>query len=144
MKIQPITLRDANAYVEANHRHRANVTGCRFCIGLYESGELVGVAICGRPVGRHLDNGLTLEINRVCTNGIYNGCSKLYGACVRIAREMGYTKVITYTLESENGASLRASNFKFDGVAGGTHWTGGRKHGNDTPDEMKKRWVYEL
>lgn len=57
---------------------------------------------------------------------------------------MGYKKIITYILESENGASLKASNFQCDGVAGGTHWTGERNKGQDIPREMKTRWSKEL
>ena len=106
--------------------------------------EIVGVAICGRPVSRHLDDGKTLEINRLCTNGYKNACSRLYGACVRITKEMGYKKVITYILESENGASLKASNFICEGVAGGKIWTGSRCRDNGVPKEMKQRWVKNL
>ena len=105
---------------------------------------LHGVAICGRPVSRHLDDGTVCEITRVCTDGTKNACSMLYGACCRIAKNMGYDKAITYTLESENGASLKASNFTSEGVCGGTHWTGTRNRGQDIPSEMKIRWVKEL
>lgn len=142
MKIMPITLKAANEYVAQNHRHHKPATGCKFCIGCKDGGHLVGVAICGRPVSRHLDNGITLEINRLCTDGTRNACSMLYGACVRIARDMGYEKVITYILASENGASLKAANFICEGEAGGTIWTGSRKRDNGVPQEMKKRYVY--
>ena len=144
MKIIPITLKAANEYVAENHRHHKPVTGCKFCIGCQDGEQLVGVAICGRPVSRHLDNGKTLEINRLCTNGKRNACSKLYGACVRIARDMGYEKVITYILESENGASLKASNFICEGKAGGTIWTGSRKHDNGAPQQLKQRYVFNI
>lgn len=101
-----------------------------------------GVAICGRPVSRYLDDGLTLEINRLCTDGTYNACSILYGACARIAKDMGYKKVITYILKSENGASLKASNFVCEGEAGGEVWTGKRSgRDNGVPHEKKTRWV---
>lgn len=100
---------------------------------------MIGCAICGRPVSRHLDDGLTCEINRLCTDGTYNACSMLYGACCRVAKAMGYKLIITYILESENGASLKASNFNCDGVAGGTHWTGARNRGQNIPEEMKIR-----
>ena len=100
--------------------------------------------MCGRPVARYYDDGITLEINRVCTNGKRNACSMLYGACCRIAKEMGYTKVITYTLASEDGASLKASNFKCEGIAGGVKWTGSRDRGQNIPHELKKRWVKEV
>lgn len=103
---------------------------------------MCGVAICGRPVSRYLDDGQTLEINRLCTDGTYNACSILYGACARIAKDMGYKKVITYILESENGASLKASNFVCEGEAGGEVWTGKRSgRDNGVPKEKKTRWV---
>lgn len=144
MKIVPISMKEANEYVTACHRHHKAVRGCKFCIGVTNCDKLVGVAICGRPVSRHLDDGLTLEINRCCTDGTRNACSMLYGACVRIAKSMGYEKVITYTLRSENGASLKASNFKYDGIAGGEIWTGSRKRDNGVPKELKNRWVYQI
>lgn len=144
-KIIPITLKQANEYVTAYHRHHGAVVGCKFSIGLQDNGDkLIGVAICGRPVSRHLDDGKTLEINRLCTDGTMNACSMLYGACVRIAKEMGYDKVITYILESENGASLKASNFTCEGEAGGKMWTGSRKRDNGVPQELKTRWVKYL
>lgn len=142
IKICPITLKVANAFVTEHHRHHDSVTGCKFAIGAVDgNGTLCGVAICGRPVSRYLDNGFTLEINRCCTDGTKNACSMLYGACCRIAKNMGYERVITYTLESENGASLKASNFQFDGIAGGKQWTGVRFNDSKMPKEMKKRWV---
>ena len=143
-EIIPISLKQANEYVTLHHRHHKKVVGCKFCIGLMANNQLVGVAICGRPVSRHYDNGTTLEINRLCTNGHKNACSQLYGACVRIAKEMGYKKVITYILESENGASLKASNFTCEGVAGGKIWTGTRCRDNGVPKELKQRWVKYL
>lgn len=144
MEIRPITLKQANAFVKQYHRHSLPTVGCKFALGCYKDTALVGCAICGRPVSRRLDNGLTCEINRLCTDGTQNACSMLYGACCRVARAMGYKKVITYTLESENGASLRASNFKCEGLAGGLKWTGTRDKGQNLPAEMKKRWVKEF
>lgn len=145
MKIRPITFKEACTFVNANHRHHKASQGCKFCIGLYANNELRGVAIAGRPVARRLDDGVTLEITRVCTLGDKNACSMLYGACCRIGREMGYEKVITYVLASESGTSLIASNFKLDKEnAGGTHWTGVRERGQDIPNEMKKRYSKTL
>ena len=144
-QIIPISLRQANEYITNNHRHHKAVAGCKFCIALIdETPNIVGVAICGRPVSRYYDDGTTIEITRLCTNGYKNACSRLYGACTRIAREMGYKKVITYILESENGASLKASNFICEGIAGGKIWTGARKRDNGVPPELKKRWVKYL
>ena len=95
-EIRPITFREANDFVNNNHRHHNGTVGCKFSIGLYEAEKLIGVAICGRPVSRHLDNGEVCEINRLCTLGGDNACSMLYGACARIAKNMGYKKIITY------------------------------------------------
>lgn len=144
MVIRPITFRQACDFVSQHHRHHRPTVGCKFSIGLFEGDKLVGVAICGRPVSRKLDDGLTCEINRLCTDGTYNACSMLYGACSRVAKEMGYEKIITYILQSENGASLKASNFVCEGVAGGLKWTGSRDTGKDYPHEMKTRWSRRL
>lgn len=144
MQIQPITFRAACEFVEKHHRHHKPTVGCKFCVGLYEESTLIGCAICGRPVSRRLDDGFTCEINRLCTDGSRNACSMLYGACCRTAKAMGYKLIITYILESENGASLKASNFQCDGVAGGTHWTGIRDRGQAMPSEMKTRWHRNL
>lgn len=143
LEIKPITFREASEYVNNYHRHHKATAGCKFCICVVDDEKNVhGVAICGRPVSRHFDDGTTLEINRVCTDGTKNACSMLYGACCRIAKHMGYKRVITYTLQSENGASLKASNFICEGEAGGTHWTGTRNKGQNIPKEMKTRWAF--
>lgn len=144
MEIRPVTFRTASEYVNKYHRHHKATVGCKFCIGVFDGEQLHGVAICGRPVARRLDDGLTCEINRVCTDGTKNACSMLYEACQRVAKAMGYKRIITYTLATETGASLKASNFVCDGMAGGTHWTGERDRGQDIPHEMKTRWRMEL
>lgn len=144
LEIRPITYKMAKDYVNMNHRHHNASIGCKFCISVWDGERMCGVAMCGRPVSRHLDDGMTCEINRVCTDGTKNACSMLYGACCRIAKHMGYKLIITYTLASENGASLKASNFIFDGQAGGTQWTGKRNKGQNIPNEMKNRWIKKL
>lgn len=143
LTLRPITLRDANAFVLHHHRHHKPTVGHKFSISVQTNGQLVGVAICGRPVSRVLDDGYTLEVNRVCTDGTKNACSMLYGAAVRAAKAMGYHKVITYILDSESGTSLKASGFTCDGPAGGLEWTGARKpkDKNQYPHERKTRWA---
>ena len=140
--IKPISLKSANEYVLQHHRHHKPTVGHKFSIScVNEDGKICGVAICGRPVSRHLDNGTILEINRLCTDGTKNACSILYGACARIAKEMGYEKVVTYILASENGASLKASGFVCEGETGGEMWTGKRSgRDNGVPKEKKTRW----
>ena len=143
--IKPIHLREAKEYVKQYHRHNIPPVGGKFAISCYDDERLCGVAMCGRPTARYYGDGSILEIYRNCTDGTYNACSKLYGACLRIAKNMGYKKVITYTLQSENGASLKASGFVFEKEAGGKEWTGERKRNYYiSPDEMKSRWSKQL
>lgn len=151
LTIKPISLKEANQYVAQNHRHNIPTTGHKWSIACYNDEVLCGVAIVGRPVARRLDDGLTLEVYRVCTDGTYNSCSKLYGACARIAKEMGYRKIITYTLASEPGTSVSASGWQMCGEAGGLSWDVPSRprevvqvtlFGEERkyPDEKKIRW----
>ena len=141
LDIVPVSLAEANTFVEKYHRHHKSVVGHKFSIGATDGEKIVGVCIVGRPVSRYLDDGLTLEVTRCATDGTRNACSILYGAAWRAARAMGYKKVITYILESENGASLRASGYKCIGKCGGLRWTGKRKPEVDLyPAQMKFRY----
>lgn len=108
LTIVPITLRDAKAFVKKYHRHNKPPIGHKFSIAVQNSGTIVGVAIAGRPVARALDDGLTLEVIRTCTDGHPNANSMLYGAIWKAAKAMGYRKCLTYTQVEETGASLRA------------------------------------
>lgn len=119
LEIRPCSLKAANDYVAAHHRHNGKTTGHKWSVAVYDGERLCGVAIAGQPIARKLDDGLTIEIRRVCTDGTPNACSMLYGACCRVAKAMGYKRVVTYTLVSEPGASLRASGFTDCGEAGG-------------------------
>ena len=129
LRLKPVSLREANEYVKQQHRHHKPVVGHKFSIGCEADGELAGVVIAGRPVSRYLDDGRTLEVTRLCTNGTRNACSMLYAAAARAAAAMGYDRIITYTLDTENGASLRASGWTCQGQAGGLRWTGQAKTG---------------
>ena len=141
LELVPISQREAKAFVEQYHRHHAPSTGGKFSIAVSSDKKIVGVAMAGRPVSRVLDDGFTLEINRVCTDGTRNACSKLYGACMRAGKAMGYTKFITYTLPSEGGASLRAAGWELVGEAGGGNWNCKSRPRVDTElDQIKLRW----
>ena len=159
MVIKPISLKDANNYVEQNHRHHRKTQGHKFSIGVYEGGVLHGVAIVGRPLSRYLDDGMTLEVLRLCTDGTYNACSILYGRSARIAKEMGYEKIITYILENEKGTSLKASGWICeDANVGGGSWENCTRREDDRiytqmelfeqkpkyPICKKQRWVKYL
>jgi len=118
----PVSLADANALVERWHRHHGRVVGAKFAVAATLQDAVVGVAIAGRPVARHLDDGRTLEVTRVATNGTPNACSLLYGAIRRAARALGYRRLVTYTRASEGGASLRASGFAPAARVAGRSW----------------------
>ena len=142
-KFQPISLKLANEFVLANHRHNKPVAGHKFSIGLFDDERLIGVAICGRPVARMADDGLTLEILRVCTDGTRNANSMLYGRVKKIAQVMGYKKVLTYTLAEESGSSLRAVGAQKDGLVKPQEWSR-EKRKRETQNIYKKekiRWI---
>jgi hypothetical protein len=122
MEPVPLHLREANEFVTHHHRHSIPTVGGKFALGATVDGRLVGVAIAGRPVCRRLDDGKTLEVLRVATNGTPNACSFLYSRCAKIARLMGYERVITYTLDSQTGASLRAVGAKATGPLKSHEW----------------------
>lgn len=95
LTLVPVTLDEANAFVEKWHRHHKPIPGAKFCIGVANEEDICGVAIVGRPVARMVDDGWTLEVNRTCTDGTKNANSILYGACRRAAWALGYKKLIT-------------------------------------------------
>jgi hypothetical protein len=113
LEIVPLTFRQACAFVERHHRHHHPPRGAKFCLGVRDQdGELRGVAMIGRPVARHYDDGYTAEVNRTCTDGTANANSALYGAAWRAARAIGYRRLITYTQAGESGASLRGAGWR--------------------------------
>lgn len=144
MRVIPVTMKQANEFVLSHHRHHGKVRGCKFCIGAADdSGVLHGVAVVGRPVSRYLDDGKTAEVTRLCTDGHRNACSFLYGACARIARQMGYVVLLTYILEEENGASLRASGWTDKGICGGGNWNVPGRPRADSLNSGPKRCYYK-
>lgn len=116
IRVRPLTLAEARRYIAENHRHNAPPVGHRFSIGAEDDeGTLRGVAVVGHPVARHQDDGRTAEVVRLASDGTPNVPSLLYGACIRAAAAMGYDSIITYTLATEPGTSLRASGWERDG-----------------------------
>lgn len=112
LTLVPISYKLAAAFIDAHHRHNAPPQGWKFGVGVSDGHELVGVATAGRPVARHLDDGVTVEITRSCTLGHPNANSMLYGALCRAAFALGYVRVITYTQGTESGSSLLGAGFK--------------------------------
>lgn len=137
-----LSLKEANEFISNIHRHHAPVHRDKFRVGAMVDGKLVGVAQVGRPVSRMLDDGETVEVVRLATDGTPNVCSFLYSRCARASKELGFKRIITYILETETGASLEASGWKYEGLAGGGSWDtpSRRRLGTGYPTERKQRW----
>lgn len=140
LQLQPITRDEAIRFIEQHHRHSLPPQGWAFGVAVNDGHQVVGVATCGRPVARGNQDGYTLEVTRVCTDGARNACSMLYGACWRAARALGYRRLITYTLQSEPGASLRASGFRVVGRVTARSWGCPSRPRVEHPKQPKLRW----
>lgn len=142
LRVVPITLAEANAFVAAVHRHHEPVVGHKFSVAAADDeGVVRGVAIVGRPLARNLDDGWTLEVTRLATDGARNACSMLYGAAWRAARALGYRRIGTYTLATEPGSSLRAAGWREVGRTAGGSWSREARPRVDThPLQEKIRW----
>lgn len=142
LDIVPITLRQAKEFVGEVHRHHGPPVGHRFSVGVEnDEGELVGVAVMGRPVARAISQTKVLEVTRVATTGWPNACSALYGAACRIHKAHGFNHAITYTLASEPGTSLVAAGWKPVAYIRGRSWdTPSRRRGDVSPTDDKVRW----
>ena len=132
LKLVPVSFAQAKQFVAEHHRHNKPPTGWKFGVGVEVDGQLVGVAMAGRPVARRLDDGLTLEVNRTCTLGTPNANSMLYGAIWRAAKALGYQKCVTYTQLNESGASLRAAGWaKVVDLPPNNGWSAPSRHRED-------------
>jgi hypothetical protein len=112
LRLVPVSFADACAFVAEHHRHHQPPVGHKFSIGVASEDLLVGVAMVGRPVARNYDDGLTLEVNRTCTDGTPNANSKLYAAAWQVTKGLGYGRLISYTQAGESGASLKAAGWR--------------------------------
>lgn len=146
LQLQPIAFKDACAFIARLHRHHRPPQGHKFSIAaIGPVGEIVGVAVVGRPVARMADDGYTAEVTRLCTDGTPNACSLLYGAAARAAKAMGYCRIITYILGEETGASLRASGYQQDRQSAGGSWSRTNRQRDDKhPLQPKIRWSRSL
>ena len=142
MHIVPISLGEANELVRKWHRHHKPVVGHKFSIGVIgDDYAFHGAVIVGRPVSRALDNGLTLEVTRCVTDGAANAASMLYGAARRATFALGYRRLVTYTLMSESGASLRGAGWRVLAESAGGSWScPSRPRVDRHPLEPKLRW----
>lgn len=146
LQLQPITFDEAATFIATHHRHHIPPQGWKFGIAVNDGTEVRGVITIGRPVARHLDDGLTLEVTRCCTDGAKNAASMLYGAAWRAAKALGYRRLITYTLDTEPGTTLRAAGWKAVAESPGGSWhtpNSGRPRVDKHPTQPKIRWEAE-
>lgn len=155
MELVPVTRDQARLFVNEEHRHNIapQAMSVIFQVGVAEEGDLVGVAIGGRPAARALCDGMTLEVLRTCTRGAKNANSMLYGACARAAKALGYLRLVTYTLADEPGSSLKAAGWVRDAdLPERPTWDTPSRHRVQTdlfgderrPSGPKTRWVLDL
>lgn len=142
LEIVPLTFKEAKFFIDRFHRHHRPPTGGLFAIGCSCGSDVVGVAVVGRPLARLLDDGWTVEVTRLCTDGtIPHVASKLYAACWRAARAMGWRRLVTYTLNTESGVSIKAAGWKCIGEVRGGGWNRKSRPRVDLhPTQNKIRW----
>lgn len=154
--IVPVTFREASAFTAAHHRHhpvppRGHKASIGAAIMLPDgSREVIAVAILGRPSARHLDDGETLEVTRLTiapgTPPELCAASFLYGAAARLARALGYPRLITFTEpgRGESGASLRAAGYEQLALLpprpGWRSSSAGDPARRDEPSVLRARW----
>ncbi len=146
LRVIPLTFPKANECVRLWHRHHAPLPGgfAWYCLGAVSGDVIVAAAICGRPTNRNNDDGQTVEVLRLSSDGTPNPCSFLLGSAARVAREMGAARIITYALEDETGSSLRAAGWNSDKDGIESWWThkGSRTPAVNRPHmgSRKTRW----
>jgi hypothetical protein len=142
----PLSLAQANLFIDRHHRHHKPLRFHKYSIGAAEYGKLVGVCIVNRPVNLRMDDGLTLEVARLCTDGTSNACSFLLSRAARAAAALGYERIQTYTLADESvnsyGGSLRAAGWLFSHASKGGTWNNRSRQRTDKhPTGDKFCWV---
>lgn len=146
LRVVPCSIQRANAIVALWHRHHQPTTGATFAVAVADDvGRVRGIALVGRPVARLLDDGWTLEVNRVATDGHPNACSALYGASKRMAKALGYSRLITYIRADEPGTSTVAAGFTNEGEIRARSWNmPGRPRRDKTEIVRRARWSYPV
>jgi len=145
LEVRAIDFKAACAFIAEFHSHHDPPQGWKFGTAVYKDEALVGVIMVGRPVARMLDNGTCLEVIRCCTDGTSNVASLLYSRARKAAFALGYSRLITYTLASESGHSLKAAGWICVGPAGGGSWTRSsrpraKKNKTDETESLKHLW----
>lgn len=143
---------EAKAFVRKHHRHNPPPAGWRWGHGIFNGADLVGVVMVGRPVARAIDQTSVVEVNRLCLDHdsipaglLWNAASMGYGAAAREAKRRGFARIITYTLETEAGTTLKAAGWEATHTTKGGSWdTPSRRRTDKAPTCRKVRWERQL
>lgn len=143
-----VTLAEAKQFIGEWHRHNKPPAGWRWGHAVHNGGQLIGVAMVGRPVARKIDHNEVVEVNRLCVRPdldralVWNACSQLYTAAANKAEQRGFSKIITYTLESEKGTGLIAAGWTAEATTRGGTWNRPSRARQDSAPTCKKiRWA---
>jgi hypothetical protein len=150
-EIRPIERDQARAFVDEHHAHNKAPVSWRFGAGIWNGAQLIGVVMVGRPVARMIDGATVVEVNRLCIRRDapgelrWNACSLAYGWAAREAKRRGFAKIITYTLESEPGTTLKAAGWIAEAKTKGGSWNRPSRGREVVAPLCKKiRWAREL
>lgn len=120
LKVRDVDRKTAQAFVNRHHRHCKASAGDRFRLCAMNGPDMVAVCVAGRPVARHIDQSAVIEVTRLCVRHdleipglVWNACSQLYSEAARRAGRLGkVTRVITYTLRTEEATALKVLGWK--------------------------------
>ena len=147
INIKPVSIKNANEFIKTYHRHHRPTSrnSGRWALAAYDNeNELIGVAIASNPVSATYMDGITLEVTRLCVkeNAQKGTASFLLSKCCRIRKEMGGSRIITYTLESESGSSLKGAGWNLVGhVKPHNRWIEKSKYDGKARDKLE---IYQL
>lgn len=126
LRLVPRTRDEAKAFIALHHRHNRKYVGDKFRVGAAWGDEIVGVAVAGKPTSRIIQQRepQTVELIRLCVRrgAPRNTLRTLHAAILRAAWALGYTRVISYTLKSESGNSMRDAGYRVIGEIKGRSW----------------------
>jgi hypothetical protein len=141
LRLVPLTLGEARRFADANHSHLDRPQGGIVSVGVEADGNLVCVAILGRPTARLL-GGAAAEVTRVASDGSTpHAGSKALAAITRAAFCLGWRRLVSYTLLGEAGTIYRACGWHPVALGrGGEHDRQGRARQPAQQPGRKVRW----
>lgn len=141
MRVRPWTVKAGLPWVKATHRRLPRCQGAMWAVKVERDGVVVGCALVGHAARLLAARGVLCVLRVAVAEGNPNACSMLYGACSRAAKALGALGLVTYLHGDEHGASLKASNWIYDGMTdGGEHDRPSRRRGAAVDAEPKQRW----